>query len=158
VLTDTNGDGIVDTGVIAAGATMNVVVRGTVPVGTAPNAVNTLTVTGTSVLDPTRTDSVTFTTTVTAPNVSLAKSVSPTGAQAPNSVLTYTVVITNNGNGTATNLVLTDPIPANTTFVGGTITVDGGTRTDAIDADNAEISNNTIVVRIPRFPRAPPAR
>lgn len=148
-LTDTNGDGIPDTGLLPAGATINLIVQGTVPAGSSPSAQDTLTITGTSVTNPAITDSITFTTTVTAPNVTLTKSVSPTGSQPPGTVLTYTLVITNNGNGTATTLVLSDPIPANTAYVPGSIRVDGGVRTDAIDGDTAEFVSNAVVVRLP---------
>lgn len=36
--------------------------------------------------------------------------------------LTYTIVMTNFGNATANNVVLTDPIPAGTTYVAGSVT------------------------------------
>lgn len=39
--------------------------------------------------------------------------------------LTYTIVMTNNGNTTANNVVLTDTIPVNTTFVAGSAKVNG---------------------------------
>jgi uncharacterized repeat protein (TIGR01451 family) len=53
-------------------------------------------------------------------------------------VLTYTVTVTNNGTGAAQLVVLTDPVPANTTYQPGTITQDGASRTDGADADNAD--------------------
>ncbi|MDE7464123.1 MAG: DUF11 domain-containing protein [Clostridiales bacterium] len=40
-------------------------------------------------------------------------------------ILTYTSVITNTGNIPITNAVFKDPIPAGTTFVGGSVTIDG---------------------------------
>jgi uncharacterized repeat protein (TIGR01451 family) len=40
-------------------------------------------------------------------------------------VITYTVVVTNTGNVTANNVVLTDNPPAGTTFVPGSVTVNG---------------------------------
>jgi uncharacterized repeat protein (TIGR01451 family) len=53
-------------------------------------------------------------------------------------VLTYTVVVTNNGTGAANNVVLTDPIPANTTYQAGTITYNAAARTDGGGDDNAD--------------------
>ena len=55
----------------------------------------------------------------------------------PGSVLTYRVVLTVSGNGIAENLSMTDPLPAQTTYGPGSITVDGAARTDAADSDNA---------------------
>lgn len=39
--------------------------------------------------------------------------------------LTYTIVISNSGSFTNTDLFFTDPIPSGTTFVAGSVTVDG---------------------------------
>ena len=43
----------------------------------------------------------------------------PGGNQPPGATLTYTVLVTNNGTGSASAVVVNDPIPANTTYVGG---------------------------------------
>ncbi len=60
--------------------------------------------------------------------------------------LTYTITVTLTGTGTASNLVITDPLPAELTYVPGSITVNAATRTDAADADNATFSANTVTV------------
>ena len=49
-------------------------------------------------------------------SLAMVKSVSPSGNVAPGATLTYTIVMTNSG-GAATAVVVTDPIPANTTYV-----------------------------------------
>jgi uncharacterized repeat protein (TIGR01451 family) len=55
-------------------------------------------------------------------NISLTKLVTDDGAPEPGDVVTYTLLVRNDG-GTAENAVtLTDPIPAGTTFVTGSIT------------------------------------
>jgi len=51
-----------------------------------------------------------------APNLSLAKTDSPDPVQ-PQQDLTYTIAYSNTGESTATNVILTDVIPANTIFV-----------------------------------------
>jgi len=66
----------------------------------------------------------------------------------PGAVMTYQITATLTGTGTAANLVLTDPLPAETTYVPGSITVDGTARTDAIDADNAQFFASTISVSL----------
>lgn len=60
--------------------------------------------------------------------------------------MTYQIVATLSGLGTATNLVITDPLPANTTYMPGSIVVNGIAKTDAADADNAQFVTNTISV------------
>ncbi len=51
------------------------------------------------------------------------KEVSPTGAVSPGTLLTYTITITNTGTVAATSMTLTDAIPANTTYVAGSTTL-----------------------------------
>lgn len=50
------------------------------------------------------------------PSVSLAKSVSPTGAQIPGTDLTYTINVINSGGAAAQNLTIADQVPAHTDF------------------------------------------
>ena len=81
---------------------------------------------------------------------------------APGDVLTYTISFENSGQDGATNVVLTDPIPAGTTYVPGSLVVvtndtnDGGTTnggaigpmSDAVDGDIAEFSGGNAVLRL----------
>ncbi len=53
------------------------------------------------------------------PNLVLIKSNAPTGAVAPNDEITYTLTLTNNGAGSATNVTVSDTVPANSTYVAG---------------------------------------
>lgn len=137
-LGNTNGSGTPDTGGMARDTAMEILVCVSVPAGTANGTVDTCDVTVDSDNDPAQTDSATDTTTIDAPDVGVVKSVAPVGDQPPGTVLTYTVTVTNNGSGAAQSMVLTDPIPANTTYQAGTITQDAAARTDAADADNAD--------------------
>src|SRR6266404_749927 len=63
------------------------------------------------------------------PNVTLAKSVSPSGAAqlVPGADLTYTIGFTNGGTAVASSLIVTDPIPPNTDFKVGSVTSSLGT-------------------------------
>lgn len=146
-----DGDGIPDTGLLAADGTFRILIRVTVPGGVADGTVDVTTVTGTSSFNVTVSESATDTTTVAAPSLSAVKSVAPLGDQPPGATLTYTVVVTNNGTGAATSIVLTDPIPANTTFVAGSITYNAAPQSDGADLDSADfnVSNaNTVTVNV----------
>lgn len=77
---------------------------------------------------------------VSAPRVDLAKSVvliiDPYGGNQPytSAQLTYRILVDVTGSGMAQGLVITDVIPANTTYVPGSITLDAVSQTDADDA------------------------
>jgi uncharacterized repeat protein (TIGR01451 family) len=60
-----------------------------------------------------------------APDITVTKAVSPSGVVAPGATLTYNIAVTNVGDAAATDVRLADPIPANTTYVPGTTTLDG---------------------------------
>ncbi len=86
------------------------------------------------------------------------------GLVEPGDVLTYTVSFTNSGDDGATNVVVIDPIPANTTYVLGSLQVlsndtndlgatnNGpvGVMTDAVDGDVAEFNGSAVVFRMGR--------
>ncbi len=172
LLTDTNGDGKIDTGSLPQNGTIALLAVATSPPRTANGTADTLTITGTSVLDPTKTDTQAFTTTARAPVLSVVKGLTavqaPGGGDTctptnttngspctvvPGSVLTYTVTVTNSGNGSATSVVITDIVPQYTTYKVGSIKTGAtvGTltaRTDATDGDGAEYNtgSNSIVV------------
>ena len=56
----------------------------------------------------------------------------------PGAQITYQVVVTATGTGTAINALFSDLIPINTTYVPGSITLNGTPMTDAPDADAGE--------------------
>jgi uncharacterized repeat protein (TIGR01451 family) len=53
----------------------------------------------------------------------------------PGAEIRYQVVVTATGTGTAVGAALTDAIPANTTYVAGSLTLNGAPLTDSSDAD-----------------------
>jgi uncharacterized repeat protein (TIGR01451 family) len=53
--------------------------------------------------------------------------------------ITYQIVVNVSGSAPAANFVLTDPIPAGTTFAGGSLLLNGVALTDAVDADAGEL-------------------
>jgi uncharacterized repeat protein (TIGR01451 family) len=65
------------------------------------------------------------------------------GAQPlPGATITYQIVITPSGSGTASNVVFSDVIPANTTYKPGSLKLNGGGLSDASDADGGQYINS----------------
>jgi len=143
LLGDSDADGNPDPGSLLADGVANILIEVTVPAAALDGDVDTATITGTSLFDNLVSESAIDTTTIAAPTLSVVKSVAPAGNQPPTTTLTYTVLLTNNGTGSASAVVVNDPIPANTTYVGGTAagagttilySHDGGGTYDASDA------------------------
>ena len=76
------------------------------------------------------------------------------GSVQPGDVLEYTLGVSNTGNDGATQVVLTDPIPANTTYVPSSLVIasgaNAGTKTDAQGDDQANFATgpNRAVFRL----------
>ncbi len=69
----------------------------------------------------------------------------------PGATITYTITVEVTDSGTATAVEITDPIPANTSYVAGSLTLNSNTLTDATDADAGELDSSgvpTIVTRL----------
>jgi len=84
-------------------------------------------------------------------SVTLAKSATvldPFGGSetVPGAVVTYRLVASVSGSAAVDNLVVTDPVPANTTYENGSMRLDGATLTDAGDADAGEADATTVTV------------
>lgn len=70
----------------------------------------------------------------------------------PGARISYTITITNSGATSATSVVLIDPIPPDTTFLPGSIVVNGIAQTDAADGDSAEMIAGVVTGRVPTIP------
>ena len=98
--------------------------------------------------------------------VSLLKSVVITNPQGGNqpvtgATMTYSIVVTVSGPGNASNVVITDPLPANTTYTTGTLTLNAAPLTDAVDADAGDVSGttpNTVSVNLGNLNQGSPAQ
>lgn len=91
-----------------------------------------------------------ITTTVNAAVLTVAKSASVTapgvyignggGATdpVPGAKITYTITYGNTGGGAASSVVIVDPIPANTTYLAGSILLNAVSNTDAVGGDECD--------------------
>lgn len=70
---------------------------------------------------------------VEPPVLEVTKMVHPVGTQSSGTELTYTIAYTNTGQGTATDVVFTDRVPAGTNFVLGSAVGAGATITYSVD-------------------------
>jgi len=66
----------------------------------------------------------------------------------PGAIVTYQITTTVSGVGTANGLVITDPIPAEMTYLPSSIEVGGVAKTDSNDVDNAEFITGTQTVSV----------
>jgi uncharacterized repeat protein (TIGR01451 family) len=62
---------------------------------------------------------------------------------APGSTVTYSLVVTPNGAGTFSNLVITDALPPFTTYVAGSLTLNAASLSDAVDFDAGDFGGTT---------------
>lgn len=152
---DTNGDGLPDsntaitsTGALAAGATFKFVAIGIVPSAAtaAQTAAITVSAAGTATATPAAQQNNTDTTTVTSNAViNATKSMSAASGAAGSGPYTVTLTYNNTGNSTATNLTLTDALPAGMTYVAGSarwsVTGAGVALTDANDGAQGTAPN-----------------
>ena len=148
-VTDTNTDGKIDTGAMAAGETKYYIAVVTVTGSNGQQGKHTIT--ATSVFDPAITGTSIKYTNIQTPVIALVKSVSPTGTQPPGTELTYTIAVTNSGAAPAQTFVVTDVLSTYLTYVNGSITVAGAIQTDGADADfgRYDTTSGTVIVSIP---------
>jgi uncharacterized repeat protein (TIGR01451 family) len=146
---DTNGDGILQSSEAVLGNRLGATITLnadqaqyaiaviTSPVDAASGSTATLTFTATSTFSPGTSSSSTMTITNLAAVISFSKSTVPTNPK-PGDTVTYTITWNNTGTAAGYNTLLTDEIPANTTYKTGSMTYGGAVRTDIPDADNAD--------------------
>ncbi|WP_137752500.1 DUF11 domain-containing protein [Sphingopyxis sp. L1A2A] len=90
---------------------------------------------------------------VSAATVTLVKSAvvtNPLGTAdpIPGATITYTIVATVAGSGSVSGLAITDNIPADTSYVTGSITLGGVAQSDAVDADAGDYNGTRINVAL----------
>jgi uncharacterized repeat protein (TIGR01451 family) len=95
----------------------------------------------------------TFVSNIYAPRLDVTRSAAvtdtvPDGRTRPGDRITYTIDVTNNGNDESDNTRITDAIPTGTTYVPGSLTVDGTSVSDAADGDTGELAGGTLAVRL----------
>ena len=103
---------------------------------------------------------------VTNTTVSLIKSVvisDPLGGSqpVPGATLTYSIDVSVSGPGTATGVVITDPIPANTTYTANTLSLNAVALTDVVDVDSGDVAGttpNTVTVNLGDLTPASPVQ
>ena len=108
-------------------------------------------------------------TVVSSNDVSMNKTVlvlDPLGGNLPvrGATLRYTITVTAAGAGTAQNVVVSDPIPANTTYAAGTLRLNGVPLTDMADlpvpdaGDVGATTPNMVTVKLGNLTSASPVQ
>ncbi|KAB0651717.1 DUF11 domain-containing protein [Acinetobacter bohemicus] len=162
VYLDANKDGIPDSQTpvtsvaLAAGESVNLIVQAT----TASNNVTAgdlgkLTVSATSGFDTNITVQNVDTVKITnGAVISLVKSASVKNVDATEASTTareveYSLAYQNTGNTTATDVTITDVLPAGLTYVAGSATVNGTVLTDAADTDKYNVTGGVVTLVVP---------
>lgn len=70
----------------------------------------------------------------------------------PGATITYTIVATVSGAGSLNNLVINDPIPAGSTYVAGSMTLQAASLTDSVDADAGNFNGTRVSVSLGNVP------
>lgn len=173
IMVDSNLNGKVDTGNLDRNGYITLLVVATIPKGSVNGAVDVVTITANSAADPTKTAIQSFTTTVTAPVLTITKEIANVKAPVsgadctpadpatglpckihPGATLTYNVTATNSGGGKATSVVLTDITPPFMTYKTGSLKTGSTvttltTRSDKSDADGAQYNAGTRSIIVP---------
>ena len=123
-LTDTDNNGKPDTGLLALGSSVDIVVKTTAPLSAPVGQTDTTTITATSGIDPSKTASLIDTLTILKATFwdPLVKSVDPPGQVTQGSIITYTNTFGNDGNIPATNAVITDILDPDLIYIAGSAT------------------------------------
>ncbi|MBN2103075.1 DUF11 domain-containing protein [bacterium] len=134
-----------NTGAVSSGGTAYMWAVRTIAAGTDDETEDVSVFRMTSDDDSNETSDETGTTTVTAPILSLSKSVAVVGGgdAVPEATLRYTITIDNSGTGDASDVIIKDAIPAHTSYDTGTMTIDGSGVTDADDSPVDESQYDT---------------
>ncbi|NMM09458.1 MAG: DUF11 domain-containing protein [Polaromonas sp.] len=141
------GPAITATGPLASGSAFKFIVSGTLPATATATQTNVITVTGASLFTPALNATNLDTTTVTTSAVvTLTKAVSVSSGAAGSGPYTYTLTYTNTGNSTATNVAISDVLPAGMAYVGSSARWSVTGSTAAIDTGTAVgTAPNTVV-------------
>ncbi|MDH4164264.1 MAG: hypothetical protein OEW15_16495 [Nitrospirota bacterium] len=79
----------------------------------------------------------------------------------PGATLRYVITVTVNGTGTADGLVFRDALPANTTYIPGSLRLNSAALTDVVDADAGDVNvsaANTVTVNLGSLAAGAPAQ
>ncbi|MCD5314794.1 Ig-like domain-containing protein [Kineosporia babensis] len=95
----------------------------------------------------------TFVSNIYAPRLDVTRSAAVTdtvadGRNRPGDRITYSVDVVNNGDSDAANIVLSEQIPAGTTYVPNSLRIDGALVSDTADANAGEVSGTTVTARL----------
>lgn len=66
----------------------------------------------------------------------------------PGATITYTLELVATGSGSLTGAAITDPVPAGTTYVPGSLTLNSVSLTDLADADAGSVAAGTVTVNL----------
>lgn len=152
---DANGNGQIDssetttaaTRALASGEQYNVVARTILPVVLTNATVDATSFRVTSTVNASNFTTTTGTTTMYIPVMTLLK-VADSPEAKPGREIRYQITYNNAGGGQAIQFVVTDAIPANTTYVAQSVRHNSGAKTDEADGDEVTVSGGVVTVNV----------
>lgn len=66
----------------------------------------------------------------------------------PGATIVYTITVTVTGSGTAANVLITDPIPLNSTYTGDSLKLNGAPLSDDADTDAGSVGGTPVTVTV----------
>jgi uncharacterized repeat protein (TIGR01451 family) len=108
----------------------------------------------------------TFSVTISALNVNLNKTVTILDQWGgtlpiPGATLRYTIMATTTGSGIANNVVISDTVPLNTTYIANTLRLNSAAVSDVVDADAGDVGGTTpgtVTVKLGNLTSASPTQ
>ncbi len=150
-LTDTDSDGKVDTGNLAIGGSIDIVMKLSAPSSMEDGQIDETTLTVASSVDSAVKSSVTDKLTILAAKFwdPLEKTVYPPGQLTQGSIITYTNTFGNAGSISATNVVITDPLDPNLIYLDGSASEPEGISGTVITYDPVARAITWLVPSVP---------
>ena len=136
-----------DTGELTPEGTFHGFLAVEIPSDTDNGEQDTETLTARSQYNSSTTAALVCTTTAASAVMSMTKAADVTSA-APGDTVTYTITYQNTGSAGASQVVITDTLPADVDYTAGSVTLNGTAKTDAADGDEVTVSGGVVTITL----------
>jgi uncharacterized repeat protein (TIGR01451 family) len=145
--TDPGEPAVVSTGLLPGNGQFSLVARAVLPLVPTDLTQDIMNLNVHSTTNRTNFRTVTATTTIAIPRMTLLKLATAPDPRSGNEIV-YSIAYSNEGHGQAVGFAVTDAIPANTAYVPGSVRLNGILKTDQADGDEVTVSGGGVAVRL----------